>query len=130
MCYAQEKNMVKTTNFIGAEDRAPGKSACTGTKTPSYTQGILVRRSLRYDWEISVQSATKIQRDTRTIKLPVTTLRDAPAVNGLIPAWNGRPIWGKLDTQAQGLRQAVERNSALQDEEISLPVTREGLWKE
>lgn len=37
---------------------------------------------------------------------------------------------GKPDRQAEGQRQTLERSSALQDEEINLPVPRAGRGKE
>lgn len=45
-------------------------------------------------------------------------------------AWSRRPIWGKPDREAEGQRQTMERNSALKDEEISLPAPKGGRGKE
>lgn len=44
-------------------------------------------------------------------------------------ARRGRPIWAKPDRQAEGQMLPLERNSAQQDGEISLPVPKEDMGR-
>lgn len=97
---------------------------------PSYTlksQG----RSLICGWEVSINPVIMQEdKEMQTVYVSGCSQTNAPAGKGPAPAWSRRPVWGKSDRQAEGQRQTVERNSALQDGEISLPVPKGGRGKE